>query len=193
MPDIAATGRIITGAALIIVVVFTGFAAGQLVMFQQLGFGVGVALLVDATLIRMGVVPAAMPLLGRWNWYLPSWLNWMPELYVEGDPSPFLPSPGSPRPSLCRSRWGRLICVSDRSGGRCAAGAGLNLRPLGYRPRDQSNAVPTVARRSLRFRYVANKRAWSAARTHLWPQSRPHGGHEPGHSWRSGRETGRHS
>ena len=72
---IAATGRIITGAALIIVVVFAGFAAGQLVMFQQMGFGVGVALLVDATLIRMVVVPAAMALLGDWNWYLPSWLE----------------------------------------------------------------------------------------------------------------------
>src|SRR3954465_13714867 len=83
---IAATGRIITGAALIIVVVFAGFAAGQLVMFQQMGFGVGVALLVDATLIRMVVVPAAMALLGEWNWYLPSWLNWLPELHVEGDP-----------------------------------------------------------------------------------------------------------
>jgi RND superfamily putative drug exporter len=85
---IAATGRIITGAALIIVVVFTGFAAGQLVMFQQMGFGVGVALLVDATLIRMVVVPAVMTLLGRWNWYLPSWLSWMPELHVEGDSAP---------------------------------------------------------------------------------------------------------
>ena len=70
---IAATGRIITGAALIIVVVFSGFASGQLVSFQQMGFGVGVALLVDATLIRMVVVPAAMTLMGRWNWYLPGW------------------------------------------------------------------------------------------------------------------------
>jgi RND superfamily putative drug exporter len=85
---IASTGRIITGAALIIVVVFAGFAAGQLVMFQQMGFGVGVALLVDATLIRMVVVPAAMALLGRWNWYLPTWLEWLPELHVEGDPDP---------------------------------------------------------------------------------------------------------
>jgi RND superfamily putative drug exporter len=88
---IAATGRIITGAALIIVVVFAGFAAGQLVMFQQMGFGVGVALLVDATLIRMVVVPAAMALLGRWNWYLPTWLNWMPELHVEGNPEAIAP------------------------------------------------------------------------------------------------------
>ena len=83
---IAATGRIITGAALIIVAVFAGFAAGDLVMFQQMGFGVGVALLIDATLIRMIVVPASMTVLGKWNWYLPSWLDWLPELHVEGDP-----------------------------------------------------------------------------------------------------------
>jgi putative drug exporter of the RND superfamily len=93
---IAATGRIITGAALIIVVVFAGFAAGQLVMFQQMGFGVAVALLVDATLIRMVVVPAAMTLLGRWNWYLPSWLSWLPELHVEGDPEPDPPDMETP-------------------------------------------------------------------------------------------------
>jgi RND superfamily putative drug exporter len=95
---IAATGRIITGAALIIVVVFAGFAAGQLVMFQQMGFGVGVALLVDATLIRMVVVPAAMTLLGRWNWYLPTWLSWLPELHVEGDPEPTPPASDVPPP-----------------------------------------------------------------------------------------------
>lgn len=84
---IAATGRIITGAALIIVV-FAGFAASELVMFQQMGFGVAVALLVDATLIRMVIVPAAITVLGRWNWYLPTWLNWLPELHVEGEPAP---------------------------------------------------------------------------------------------------------
>jgi putative drug exporter of the RND superfamily len=94
---IATTGRIITGAALIIVVVFAGFAAGELVMFQQMGFGVGVALLVDATLIRMVVVPAVMTLLGEWNWYLPSWLDWLPELHVEGDPPPDVePTPEAP-------------------------------------------------------------------------------------------------
>ncbi len=85
---IAATGRIITGAALIIVVVFAGFAAGELVMFQQMGFGVAVALLLDATLIRMVIVPAVMTVLGPWNWYLPTWLHWLPELHVEGDPTP---------------------------------------------------------------------------------------------------------
>jgi RND superfamily putative drug exporter len=81
---IASTGRIITGAALIIVVVFAGFAAGELVMFQQMGFGVATALLVDATLIRMVIVPAAMTVLGERNWYLPRWLGRLPELQVEG-------------------------------------------------------------------------------------------------------------
>jgi putative drug exporter of the RND superfamily len=78
-------------------VVFAGFAAGDLVMFQQMGFGVGVALLVDATLIRMVIVPAAMTLLGRWNWYLPSWLEWLPELHVEGDAEP-VPAPAAKPP-----------------------------------------------------------------------------------------------
>jgi RND superfamily putative drug exporter len=81
---VGATGRIITGAALIIVVVFIGFATGDLVGFQQMGFGVGVALLIDATVIRTILVPSTMTLLGRWNWYLPSWLEWLPELHVEG-------------------------------------------------------------------------------------------------------------
>ena len=80
---ISTTARIITGAALIIVVVFAGFAAGDLVMFQQMGFGVAAALLIDATIVRSIVVPASMTLLGRWNWYLPSWLGWLPELQVE--------------------------------------------------------------------------------------------------------------
>jgi uncharacterized membrane protein YdfJ with MMPL/SSD domain len=80
---VAATARIITGAALIIVAVFLGFAMGDLIMFQQMGFGVAVALLIDATLIRSVVLPSAMKLLDRWNWYLPRWLNWLPRLQVE--------------------------------------------------------------------------------------------------------------
>jgi len=80
---VASTARIITGAALIIVVVFTGFARGDLVMFQQMGFGVAVALLLDATLIRSIVLPSAMSLLDRRSWYLPTWLDWLPHVEVE--------------------------------------------------------------------------------------------------------------
>jgi putative drug exporter of the RND superfamily len=81
---VGATGRIITGAALIIVAVFSGFARGDLVMFQQMGFGVAVALLLDATVVRLVLVPAAMQLLGDRNWYLPAWLRWLPDVHVEG-------------------------------------------------------------------------------------------------------------
>jgi putative drug exporter of the RND superfamily len=68
---VGTTARLITGAALIMVAVFAGFATGQLVMFQQLGFGLGAAVLIDATLVRSVIVPAAMALLGRWNWWMP--------------------------------------------------------------------------------------------------------------------------
>ena len=81
---VGSTGRIITGAALIIIAVFSGFARGDLVMFQQMGFGVAVALLLDATLVRLVLLPAAMELLGDRNWYLPSWLSWLPDVRVEG-------------------------------------------------------------------------------------------------------------
>ena len=81
---VASTARIITGAALIIVAVFAGFARGDLVMFQQMGFGVAVGLLLDATIIRSVVLPSAMQLLGKWNWYLPRWLEWLPRMNVEG-------------------------------------------------------------------------------------------------------------
>ena len=65
---------------------FTGFATGELVGFQQMGFGVAIALLVDATIVRTVVIPAVMQLLGDRNWYLPRWLYWLPDLRVEGVP-----------------------------------------------------------------------------------------------------------
>jgi RND superfamily putative drug exporter len=84
---VASTARLITGAALIIVAVFLGFAMGDLVMFQQMGFGIAVALLIDATIIRSVLLPAAMQLLGEWNWYLPRWLEWLPRIQVEPAPA----------------------------------------------------------------------------------------------------------
>ena len=84
---VGSTARIITGAALIIVAVFAGFAKGDLIAFQQMGFGVGIALLLDATVIRSIILPSAMRLLGRWNWYLPSWLGWLPRIQIERAPA----------------------------------------------------------------------------------------------------------
>jgi RND superfamily putative drug exporter len=66
------------------VAVFAAFAGGQLVFFQQLGFGLAVAIFLDATVVRSVLVPAGMALLGDRNWYLPRWLRWLPDLRVEG-------------------------------------------------------------------------------------------------------------
>ena len=78
------TGGLITGAALIMVAVFAGFAAGRLAPLQQMGFGLAVAVFLDATIVRSVLVPSSMKLLGNLNWYLPSWLEWLPRLRVEG-------------------------------------------------------------------------------------------------------------
>ncbi len=81
---IGRTAGIITGAAAIMVCVFGGMATGELVMFQQMGFGLAVAIFLDATVVRTIIVPAGMELLGDWNWYLPRWLEWLPNISVEG-------------------------------------------------------------------------------------------------------------
>jgi len=66
------SGRIITSAALIITLVFLGFVAGELMVIKQVGFALAVTVLIDATLVRMLLVPATMTVLGRWNWWSPA-------------------------------------------------------------------------------------------------------------------------
>ena len=82
---IRTTGRLITGAALIMVAVFWAFSAGDIIGLQQMGFGLGTAILLDATIVRMVLVPASMKLLGKWNWYLPPMLSWLPDLRIEAE------------------------------------------------------------------------------------------------------------
>jgi RND superfamily putative drug exporter len=82
--SVGTTARLITGAALIIIVVFVGFATGDQVEFQQMGFGVAVSLLIDATLIRLVLLPAVLRLLDERSWYLPRWLEWIPHVEIEG-------------------------------------------------------------------------------------------------------------
>jgi RND superfamily putative drug exporter len=80
------TGRLITGAALIMVAVFGGFAVGDMAMLEQMGFGLAVAVFLDATLVRCVLVPATMKMLGRYNWYLPKWLEWIPNVSLGEQP-----------------------------------------------------------------------------------------------------------
>ncbi|HEU5037335.1 MAG TPA: MMPL family transporter [Nocardioides sp.] len=72
---LAATGRVISSAAAIMVVVFLGFSTEADTVVKQLGFGMAIAIILDATVVRMVLVPATMTLLGAWNWWLPAWLD----------------------------------------------------------------------------------------------------------------------
>jgi len=81
---VKSTAGMITSAAVIMVAVFGAFAAGDLNGMQQMGFGLAVAVFLDATIIRSVLVPASMQLLGKYNWWMPSWLGWLPTLNVEG-------------------------------------------------------------------------------------------------------------
>ena len=67
------TGRLITGAAAIMAAVFFGFGLSRSVIVQAVGIGIGIAVVVDATIVRALLVPAAMRLMGRWNWWRPIW------------------------------------------------------------------------------------------------------------------------
>ncbi len=85
---VQSTAGIITGAALIMVAVFAGLASGELVMFQQMGFGLAVAVLLDATVVRTVVAPAVIGLIGPRVWWLPRWLEWLPRIGIDGSPTP---------------------------------------------------------------------------------------------------------
>ncbi len=85
---ITRTAGTVTSAAIIMVAVFGLFASLSLIMMQQMGFGLAVAVLIDATVVRAVLLPAAMKLLGEWNWYLPTWLEWLPSLSPEGEATP---------------------------------------------------------------------------------------------------------
>jgi RND superfamily putative drug exporter len=93
---ITRTAGTVTSAAIIMVAVFGLFATLSMIMMQQLGFGLAVAVLIDATVVRAVLVPATMKLLGDWNWYLPAWLEWLPSLSPEGERSPKPPTRALP-------------------------------------------------------------------------------------------------
>src|SRR5215204_5728234 len=83
---IATTAGTVTSAAAVMVAVFLVFVTLTFVDFKEMGLGLAAAVLIDATVIRGVMLPAAMKLLGDWNWYLPSWLEWLPQIGGEGNP-----------------------------------------------------------------------------------------------------------
>jgi uncharacterized membrane protein YdfJ with MMPL/SSD domain len=82
---IKSTASVVTAAAAVMIAVFAIFATLSAVEFKQFGVGLGVAVLIDATIIRGVLLPAAMKLLGDWNWYLPRSLDWLPRIGIAGE------------------------------------------------------------------------------------------------------------
>jgi len=98
---IKASAGVVTSAAIVMVAVFAVFATLGILDFKMMGVGLAVAILLDATIVRAVLLPATMKLLGDWNWYLPSWLEWLPHLTTEPAAGP-TPAPAvstSPRPA----------------------------------------------------------------------------------------------
>ena len=100
----AATGRVITAAAAIMILVFASFAFGPIAVIKQFGIGLAGAILVDAFIVRTVLVPALMQVFGRANWWLPTWLDRiLPHLNVEGLEREPGPPPAAPAPELVGS------------------------------------------------------------------------------------------
>ena len=95
---IKSTAGVVTSAAVVMVCVFAVFATLSMLIFKQFGVGLAAAILIDATIVRAVLLPATMKLLGDWNWYLPSWLEWLPHL-DHGNSSEAVKAPPIPTPS----------------------------------------------------------------------------------------------
>jgi uncharacterized membrane protein YdfJ with MMPL/SSD domain len=85
---IKSTASVVTMAALVMVFVFGIFGTLSMLMLKQFGVGLAAAVLIDATIVRAVLLPATMKLLGDWNWYLPKWLEWLPQVKPEESAAP---------------------------------------------------------------------------------------------------------
>ena len=125
------SGRIITSAALLVVIVFAGFATGEMVAMKQLGLGLALAVVVDATVVRSLLVPATMKLMGRWNWWAPAPLRRPRPVRIAGTAartrryvtSVRTPSRNETTASLNRSlRSPATMCPAPATSTSCACG-----------------------------------------------------------------------
>jgi RND superfamily putative drug exporter len=98
---LAKTARLITAAAAIMICVFGSFVLSDLRVLKLIGFGLAFAVFIDATVVRLVLVPATMELLGDRNWWFPKMLEWLPRIHVEGTPTPVAETPTrEPEPAL---------------------------------------------------------------------------------------------
>ena len=109
---IKTTAGVVTSAAIVMVAVFAVFATLSMLMFKQFGVGLAAAILIDATIIRGVLLPASMKLLGDWNWYVPSWLEWLPRFGLEDE-----------APAYGRARTARRLGRTSTPGSFAARGS----------------------------------------------------------------------
>ncbi|MDQ1370394.1 MAG: putative drug exporter of the superfamily, partial [Acidimicrobiaceae bacterium] len=104
---LAVTARVITAAAAIMVCVFSSFVFGDQRIIKEFGLGLAVAVLIDASIVRMILVPSAMELLGDANWWFPRWLSWLPKVHIDGNDLPALPKAAAADDSTPSDDWER--------------------------------------------------------------------------------------
>ncbi len=105
---IKATASVVTSAAIVMVAVFAIFATLAMIDFKMMGVGLAVAVLLDASIVRAILLPSAMKLLGDWNWYLPRWLEWLPDFRIEAPPARSQPHPEAASGRVRRPRQRRV-------------------------------------------------------------------------------------
>ena len=163
---LANTARVITAAA-IMVTVFGAFVMEDAVFLKLAGIGLATAVFVDATVVRMILVPATMELLGDRNWWLPRWLDRLPCLEVEGEAGPLATAPHRRRPGRGGARHRALLRSSaDRTGGNCEYSTLRILSRAGHGRTANGRDRPE-------FRDGARAQAAVAARRHRAPSGRP--------------------
>ena len=124
---IKTTAGVVTSAAIVMVAVFSVFIALSMLFFKQFGVGLAAAILIDATIVRGVLLPASMKLLGDWNWYVPSWLEWLPRLGLSEDEAEESPETkatavlrlaewSTPGPSWPGGPWGQEARARGRLG-----------------------------------------------------------------------------
>jgi len=121
---VQATAGVVTSAAAVMVAVFAIFATLGLVEFKIMGVGLSVAVLLDATIVRAVLLPAAMKLLGDWNWWLPRWLEWLPRVGGPLALEPSVPRYATGQDSPRRSRSRRASVSGSRRSRRSPRRAG---------------------------------------------------------------------
>ena len=126
---ITITAGTVTSAAAIMVCVFGAFFTIQLAIMQELGIGLAVAILVDATLVRSLLLPSLMKLLGEWNWWMPRFLRWIPRITIEGEPEALLGAGDRRRQPHGRRRSGASDSQSGTQGGGVAPPRRLRPSP----------------------------------------------------------------